>query len=399
MNKTLVLTAAILGSAMTFVDATAVNVVLPVLQRDLHASSQAMQWVIEGYALFLGALIMLGGALDDVYGRKRLFAIGIAVFAAASAGCAFAPTAPALVAMRCVQGIGAALAVPESLALLNASFHGEERGRAIGTWSAFASLTAAGGPVLGGWLAQHASGRYVFVINLPLALVVLAVTALGVSESRDDAMPRRLDVPGAVLATAALGALTYALIELQGKPRSATPYVLLAAAAASAVTFVALEYRSRAPMLPLRLFGSRLFATANLYTLFLYAALGGSLYFVPFVLIDVQRYTPTAAGAALLPFVALQFSLARWSGGLAARIGPRRPLVAGALLAAAAFAAFALPGIGGTYWSTYFPAATLLGCAGVLFVAPLTAAVFAAVDVEHSGLASGLHNAVSRCAG
>lgn len=399
MSGKLVLTATVLGSAMAFIDGTAVNVALPVMQRELHASSQAMQWVIEGYALFLGALILTGGALGDLYGRKRFFLTGIAVFAVASIGCALAPTVEALIAVRCLQGIGAALCVPQSLAILNACFAGVERGRAIGTWSAFASLTAAGGPVLGGWFAQHASWRDVFLINVPLAAVVLAIAPRGVPESRDDARPRRLDACGAALATIALGAITYGLIALQGGGRPGFGVATLAGGTALLAAFVAVEAREPSPMLPLRLFRSRTFAATNAYTLFLYAALGGALYFLPFVLIDVQRYTPTAAGAALLPFVALQVAFARWSGGLAARIGARVPLIAGALLAAASFVAFALPGIGGTYWATYFPGAVLLGCAGVLFVAPLTTAVFAAVDVEESGIASGVNNAVSRIAG
>lgn len=399
MSKNLVLAAAVVGSAMTFIDGTAVNVALPVMQRELHASSQTMQWVVEGYALFLGALILLGGSLGDVFGRKRLFVSGIVIFALASAGCAMAPGAAVLVAMRCVQGIGAALAVPESLALLNASFSGSERGRAIGTWSGFASLTAAAGPVLGGWLSQHASWRYVFVINLPLAAAVLAIAAVGIPESRDEMLARRVDAPGAASATVALGAITYALIELQGRSGHALALTILAAGVATLLAFIAIERRSASPMLPLRLFGSRSFAVTNVYTFFLYGALGASLYFLPFVLIEVQRYTPTAAGAALLPFVALQFAFARWSGGLVARIGARLPLVAGALLACAAFAAFAVPGIGGSYWSTYFTGAVLLGVAGVLFVAPLTTAVFDAVDVNESGIASGVNNAVSRCAG
>jgi EmrB/QacA subfamily drug resistance transporter len=399
VGKSCVLVAAILGSAMTFIDGTAVNVALPVMQRELHASSAEMQWVIEAYALFLGALILLGGSLGDLYGRKRFFMIGIAAFTVSSCACALAPDAPTLIVARAVQGIGAALAVPESLALISATFAGVERGRAIGTWSGFASITAAAGPVLGGWLAQHASWRYVFLINLPLAFIVLAISARGVPESRDDEMPRRLDLAGAALATASLGVFIYGLIRMQGRAPDAFALLAVAFGLAGLVAFVLVEARSPAPMLPLSLFRSAVFSGANAYTLFLYAALGGSLYFVPFVLIDVQGYTPSAAGAALLPFVLLQFALSRWSGGLVPHVGARLPMLAGALLAAAAFAAFALPGIGGAYWTTYFPAVLLLGCGGVLFIAPLTTTVFDAVPVEESGIASGVNNAVSRCAG
>ena len=246
--------------------------------------------------------------------------------------------------------------MPESLALISANFSGAERGRAIGTWSGFASITAAAGPVIGGFLAQHASWRWVFLINLPLALAVLAIALVRVPESRDEDAPQRLDVPGALLATLGLGAFIYGLIRAQGGTPTRLALAALAAGVALLAAFVAVERRARAPMMPLDLFRSRAFTAANVYTLFLYAALGGSLYFLPFVLIDVQGYTPTAAGAALLPFVAVQFALSRWSGGLVARIGARMPLVVGALLAGgAASSLFALPGIGGSYWTTLLP--------------------------------------------
>ncbi len=396
--KTWVLVAAILGSAMTFIDGSAVNVALPVIQRELGADAAQMQWVIEGYALFLAALILLGGSLGDRYGRKRMFLAGIVVFSGASALCAVAPNVAVLILARCVQGIGAACAMPESLALLSATFSGAERGRAIGTWSGFAAITSAAGPVLGGYLAQHASWRWVFLINIPIALAVIA-SSLGVPESRDEQMPPQLDVPGAVLATLGLGAFTYGLIRSQGAAPDAFAVAALIAGVVLLAGFVLAERRSPSPMMPLELFRSRAFSAANLYTLFLYAALGGALYFVPYLLIDVQGYTPTAAGASLLPFVLLMFALSRWSGGLVARIGARIPLVAGALLAGAGFAAFAVPGIGGSYWTTYFPAALLLGLGGACFVAPLTTIVFDAVGTEQSGVASGVNNAVARMAG
>jgi EmrB/QacA subfamily drug resistance transporter len=397
--KTWVLIAAILGSAMTFIDGSAVNVALPVIQRELGANAAQMQWVVEGYALFLAALILLGGSLGDLYGRKKMFLAGIVVFAVASVGCVLAPNVDVLIVARCVQGIGAACAMPESLALISATFEGASRGRAIGTWSGVAALVSAAGPVMGGYLAQHASWRWVFLINIPIAIAVVAIAWRGVPESRDEDMPQHLDVPGAVLATLGLGAFTYGLIRSQGGVPDAFALAAIVAGGVVLAAFVVVEIRSRAPMLPLDLFASRTFAAANLYTLFLYAALGGSLYFVPYLLVDVQRYTPTAAGGALLPFVILMFTLSRWSGGLTARIGARIPLVAGALIAGLGFVAFALPGIGGSYWTTYFPAALLLGAGGALFVAPLTTTVFDAVDTEKSGVASGVNNAVARTAG
>jgi len=397
--KTWVLVAAILGSAMTFIDGSAVNVALPIIQRELAANAAQMQWVVEGYALFLSALILLGGSLGDLYGRKRLFLTGIAIFTAASLGCALAPGVQMLIAARCLQGIGAACAMPESLALISAMFTGEERGRAIGTWSGFAAITGALGPVIGGWLTQHASWRWVFLINIPVAIAVFAISWRGYPESRDEDMPQRLDIPGALLATLGLGAFTFGLVRSQGGKPGVLGIAALLAGIVLLGAFVMVERRSSAPMVPLDLFRSKVFTAANVYTLFLYAALGGSLYFFPYLLIDVQQYTPTAAGAALLPWVLLMFVLSRWSGGLTARIGARIPLVAGALIAALGFAAMALPGLGGSYWTTYFPAALILGIGTSLFVAPLTTAVFDAVDTEKSGVASGVNNAVARTAG
>ena len=397
--KTWVLVAAILGSAMTFIDGSAVNVALPVIQRELGADAAQMQWVVEGYSLFLSALILLGGSLGDLYGRKRLFLMGIVVFAVSSMGCVLAPNVSVLIVARCMQGIGAACAMPESLALISATFSGEARGRAIGTWSGFASITGAVGPVIGGWLAQHASWRWVFLINIPIAIGVIAVSYRGYPESRDEEMPQRLDTVGAALATIGLGAFTYGLIRAQGGQPGLLGIAALLAGVALIAAFIVVERRSTAPMMPLDLFHSRTFTAANLYTLFLYAALGGSLYFLPYLLVDVQGYTPTAAGASMLPFVLTMFVASRWSGGLTHRIGARIPLVAGALFAAAGFVAFALPGLGGSYWTTYFPASMLLGIGGALFVAPLTTTVFDAVPNEKSGVASGVNNAVARTAG
>jgi EmrB/QacA subfamily drug resistance transporter len=390
---------AILGSAMSFIDSTAVNVSLPVMQRELHATTAQTQWVIEGYALFLSALILLGGSLGDLYGRRSVFCAGVALFALASVACALATSPEILIAARCVQGVGGALLTPGSLAMISAAYSGEARGRAIGLWSGFSALTSACGPVIGGWLTQNFSWRYVFVINVPIALAVLVIAFAAVEESRDDSAPRRIDVRGAALATAGLALLVYGLIAMNAGHVSLQAAAITLGGIAVLLLFVGAERRTPDPMLRSDLFASRDFSTANVYTFFLYAALGGSMYFVPFVLINVHHYTPTAAGAALLPFIFIMVAASRWSGGLVSRIGSRTPLIAGAIVAGCGFLAYALPGTGGSYWTTFFPAATILGIGGALFVAPLTTTVMNAVPVQHSGVASGVNNAVARTAG
>lgn len=384
---------------MAFIDSSAVNVALPSIQHDLQSDAAGLQWVVEGYSLFLSALILVGGSLGDVFGRRRTFLIGIGVFALASAACAAAQTIAALDVARCVQGIGGALATPGSLALISANFDGRARGRAIGTWSGFASITAAIGPLLGGWLAQSASWRYVFLINLPFALFVIAAGWIAVPESSDSDGPRSIDVVGAVLVTAALGGLTFGLIRLQGGTQDLVALASMALGVLILAAFGRWEKCAPAPMIPLHIFRNVTFAGANLYTFFLYAALGGSLFFVPFDLQNVHRYSPAAAGAAILPFIIIMFAFARWSGGLVGVIGARIPLVAGAVVAGFGFLAYARVGVGGSYLTTFFPAAVLLGLGGTLFVAPLTTTVMDAIDTSQAGIASGINNAVARVAG
>ncbi len=397
-----VILATVLGSGLAFLDGTVVNVALPTIADDLDAGLSGLQWTLDAYLVTLASLLLLGGSLGDQYGRRRVFLLGMAAFTAASLLCGLAPNITLLVAARAIQGVGAAMLVPGSLAILSSTFHPDDRARAIGAWSALAGATSAIGPFLGGWLIDAVSWRLIFVINLPLAAIAAFVTLVHVPERRpatptgpSHAPP---DVAGAVTVSVGLAALAFALIEGAGGfgPRE---WVAAGVGVAALVAFVVVERRSRRPMLPLGMFRSRQFTGANLTTVAVYAALGGTLFLLVLELQLVLGYSALEAGASLLPVTMIMLLLSARMGALAQRIGPRIPMTIGPVIVGAGLVLLARVGAGDGYLTVILPAVIVFGLGLSATVAPLTAAVLASVDDAHMGVASGVNNAAARVAG
>jgi EmrB/QacA subfamily drug resistance transporter len=393
------LAATIIASSMVFIDGTVVSVALPSMQANLDVPVSQAQWIVNAYALTLGTLILAGGAAGDRFGRRRVCIAGILLFTAASVGCGLAPTSSLLIAARAVQGVGGALLVPSSLAIISAAFPDRERGRAIGTWAGASALTTALGPVVGGWLVDTLSWRAIFFINVPLAIMALLLALRWVPESRDESA-RGVDWIGSALAVLGLGLLAYGLTAASSAGWAhATVVGSLGGSVLALALLLRWEAHTAQPMLPLSLFRSATFSGANAITLLLYFGLTGEVFFLPFYLIDIQGYSATGAGAAFLPFSLIMAGLSRWAGGLNDRYGARALLVAGSLLVALGTALFALPIPVERYWNSVLPGMTVWGFGMALSVAPLTTTVMRSAGDRYAGAASGINNATARIAG
>ena len=390
----------VLGSGMVALDATVVGIALPAIGRDFHTGVTSVQWVVDAYTLTLAGLLLLGGTLGDSYGRRKMFAIGVVWFAAASLLCGLAPSVEVLIAARALQGVGGALLTPGSLAILQASFAQEDRAAAIGAWAGLGGLATAIGPFLGGYLIGAVSWRLVFFINLPLAVVVLAITARHVPETKAPGPTPKLDIRGAACISGALAGITYGLIEASSSGwGSVQVLVPLGVGVVLLGLFIWVEDKEPQPMLPLGVFRSRQFSAANAVTFVVYAALGGLLFLVPTVLQVVSGYSPLEAGASLLPVTFIMLLLSSRSGALAARIGPRLQMSVGPLVIAASFLLFIRVGSSGGYFSTVLPGVLVFGLGVAIMVAPLTATALAAAPADHAGVASAVNNDVARAAG
>jgi EmrB/QacA subfamily drug resistance transporter len=390
----------VLGSSLAFIDSTVVNIALPAIGEDLGGGAAGLQWTVNGYALSLASLILLGGSLGDRFGRKRVFLIGVGWFALASLLCGLAQSMEMLIAARALQGIGGALLTPGALAILEASFAREDRARAIGAWSGLAGVGGALGPFLGGWLVQIGDWRFIFLINVPIAALVILVAARHVPESRNPDAPRELDVAGVLTGAAGLGGLTYGFTAWPAHgPGSPQVLIGLLIGVAGMVAFILTEHRSRHPMLPLGIFGARAFTGANVVTFLVYAANGGVFFLVVLNLQVVAGFEPLAAGVALLPVTVLMLLLSARAGALGQRIGPRIPMTVGPLISAAGLLWMSRIGPGASYWTDVLPSVIVFGLGVCLLVAPLTATALGALDDSLAGIASGVNNAVARAAG
>jgi EmrB/QacA subfamily drug resistance transporter len=395
-----VLAATVLGSGIAALDATVVGIALPAIGRDFHVGEASLQWVVDAYTLSLAALLLLGGTLGDRYGRRRVFVIGTVWFALASLLCGLAPNATTLIMARALQGVGAALLTPGSLAILQASFTEQDRSRAIGAWSGLGGLATAIGPFVGGWLISAVSWRLVFYINLPVAAAVVAIAVRHVPESRAPGETGPLDVPGAITITGALAGITYGLIAASGQGWSSAPVLSSLLGGITLLTaFLVIEARRQNPMLPLHVFSSRQFSAANAVTFVVYGALGGTLFLLPTVLQEVAGYSPLASGAALLPVTIIMLALSARSGALAAKIGPRLQMSVGPLVIAAGLLLFTRVTGSGGYLTDVLPAVLVFGFGLAINVAPLTSTAMSAVPADHAGVASAVNNDVARAAG
>jgi EmrB/QacA subfamily drug resistance transporter len=393
-----VIGAAVLGSGVAFLDGTVVNAALPAIAHDLNAGLSSLQWTLTGYLLTLGSLIVVGGSLGDLYGRRRVFVAGLAGFAAASLGCAVAPTTGLLIAARCVQGAAAAALVPGSLALISASFRPEDRGRAIGAWSGLAGISTAIGPFLGGWLIDSVSWRFVFLINLPVAAIAIVITLRHVPESRDEDSVRHVDVLGGVALSVGLAGVVYALIEGPDGASGTVVAIAVALGVGGLIAFAIIETRSPQPMVPLEVFRSRQFSGANAVTVAVYAALGVAMFLIVVHLQTDLGYSALAAGSALLPVTVIMLALSSRAGALAQRIGPRWPMTVGPIIVGIGLVMLSRVDVGSRYPTGVLPGMLVFGLGLAITVAPLTAAVLAAVDDHHAGVGSAINNAAARIA-
>lgn len=388
------LPATILGSSLGYIDSTVVNVALPAIQRGLDANLATVQWVVNGYLLTLAAFILLGGSAGDRYGQRRIFLIGLAAFAITSLVCGLAPTAPWLIGARLLQGAAAALLTPASLALIGQGYEGSARGPALGIWAAAGAVTTALGPPLGGWLVDSGGWRSIFFINIPLAAIAFAL-GLKLPAPRSDRRSEPLDVAGAIYAVLALGLSAFGLIAL-GEGRSTSGIIAIAVAIPIFRAFIVTERRAHAPMMPLSMFANRNFSAANALTLLLYASLSGSMFVLPFLLIEVHGYSAAAAGAAFLPFSAIMGVGSKWAGGLMSRTGPKLPLTLGPGIVAAGCVVLAFSSGIANFWTGVLPGLCLMSIGMTLAVAPLTTTVFDSAPKDKGGAASGINNAAAR---